>query len=71
MKEISRGANGGETNRTYLNNLIGHPTYGEEHLNLGKTGDSYKTNPSRLRRVGPLPLTTRKAERQTDETNHV
>jgi hypothetical protein len=60
-----------ETNRTHLSNLIGHPTYGKEHLNLGKTGDSYKTNPSQLRRVGPPPLTARKTERQTGETNHV
>jgi len=40
-------------------------------LNLGKTGDLYKTNPSQLRRVSPPPLTTRKTKRQTGETNRV
>jgi hypothetical protein len=40
-------------------------------LNLGKTGDLYKTNPSQLRRVSPPPLTIRKEKWQTDETNHV
>jgi hypothetical protein len=28
----------------YFDNLIGRLTYGKEHLNLGKTGDFYKTN---------------------------
>ena len=60
-----------ETNRMYFNNLIGRPTYEREHLNLGKTGDSHKTNPSQLRRVGPPPLTTRKNRWQTGETNRV
>jgi hypothetical protein len=49
-----------ETNRMYFNNLIGRPTYEREHLNLGKTGGSHKTNPSQLRRVGSPALTARK-----------
>ena len=60
-----------ETNRMYVNNLIGRPTYEKEHLNLGKTGDSHKTNPSQLRRVGPPPLTARENTWQTNETNRV
>ena len=58
-----------ETNRTYFDNLIGHPRYGKEHLNLGKTRDSCETNPSQLRSVTAPPLTTRKSRWQTDETN--
>ena len=46
-------------------------TYEKEHLNLGKTGDFYKTNPSQLPRVGPPALTARRNKWQTDETNHV
>ena len=60
-----------ETNRMYFNNLIGRPTYEREHLNLGKTGDFYKTNPSQLPRVSPPAPATRKNKWQTDETNHV
>ena len=59
-----------ETNRMYFNNLIGRPTYEREHLNLGKTGDSHKTNPSQLRRVSPPAPATRKNKWRTDETNH-
>jgi hypothetical protein len=33
-----------ETNRMYFDNLTSRLTYGKEHLNLGKTGDFYKTN---------------------------
>jgi len=60
-----------ETNRTYFDNLIGHPTYEKEHLNLGKTHDFCETNPSQLRRVSPPALTTRKSRWQPDETNRV
>jgi len=60
-----------ETNRMYFNNLIGRPTYEREHLNLGKTGDFCKTNPSQLRRVSPPAPATRKNKWRTDETNHV
>jgi len=60
-----------ETNRMYFNNLIGHPTYEREHLNLGKTGDSHKTNPSQLHPASPPAPTARKNTRQTGETNHV
>jgi hypothetical protein len=60
-----------ETNRMYFSNLIGHPTYENEHLNLGKTRDFCETNPSQLRRVTPPPLTARKSRSQTDETNRI
>jgi hypothetical protein len=59
-----------ETNRMYFNNLIGRPTYEREHLNLGKTGDSHKTNPSQLRRVSRPAPTARENTWQTNETNH-
>ena len=59
-----------ETNRMYFNNLIGRPTYEREHLNLGKTGGSHKTNPSQLPRVSPPAPATRKNKWRTDETNH-
>jgi hypothetical protein len=55
----------------YFSNLIGRPTYEKEHLNLGKTGDSYRTNPSQLPRVSPPAPATRKNKWRTDETNHV
>jgi len=54
----------------YFNNLIGRPTYEKEHLNLGKTGDSHKTNPSQLRRVSSPAPTARENTWQTNETNH-
>ena len=54
----------------YFNNLIGRPTYEKEHLNLGKTGDSHKTNPSQLRRVSRPAPTARENTWQTNETNH-
>jgi hypothetical protein len=60
-----------ETNRMYVNNLIGRPTYEKEHLNLGKTGDSHKTNPSQLRRVSLPASTTRRNKWQADGTNRV
>ena len=60
-----------ETNRMYFNNLIGRPTYEREHLNLGKTGDSHKTNPSQLRRVSRPAPTARENTWQTNETNRV
>jgi len=59
-----------ETNRMYFSNLIGRPTYEREHLNLGKTGDSHKTNPSQLRRVSRPAPTARENTWQTNETNH-
>ena len=59
-----------ETNRMYVNNLIGRPTYEKEHLNLGKTGDSHKTNPSQLRRVSRPAPTARENTWQTNETTH-
>ena len=54
----------------YFSNLIGRPTYEKEHLNLGKTGDSHKTNPSQLRRVSRPAPTARENTWQTNETNH-
>ena len=59
------------TNRTYFDNLVGHPTYEKEHLNLGKTGYSCETNPSQLRRVNPLAPTAREMKWQPDETTRV
>jgi hypothetical protein len=67
-----RVLNGEPTKRIVRASTIEHDpfTYGKQDLNLGKTGDSYKTNPSQLHRVGPPALTTRTTEGQTDETNH-
>ena len=59
-----------ETNRMYFNNLIGPPTSEREHLNLGKTGDSHKTNPSQLHPASPPAPTARENTWRTDETNH-
>jgi hypothetical protein len=53
----------------YFDNLIGRLTYGEEHLNLGKTGDFYRTNPSQLHRISPPAPTARENKWPTDETN--
>jgi len=55
----------------YFNNLIGPPTSEREHLNLGKTGDSHKTNASQLHPASPPAPATRKNKWRTDETNHV
>jgi len=59
-----------KTNQTYFNNLIGRLTYEKGHLNLGKTRNPYKTNPSQLRSTGSAALATRENKRETGETSH-
>ena len=60
-----------ETNRMYLNNLIGRLTYGKELLNFRKNSNFYKTNHLQLHRANPPAPTARKNNWRTDETNHV